>query len=56
VQGYFSLGEDEFSDAATDFSAADYADAAYADALGSIYAFDLPGEYLLIGGVEALGF
>jgi hypothetical protein len=56
VQGYFSLGEDEFSDAATDFSAADYADAAYADALGSIYAFDLPAEYLLIGGVEALGF
>jgi hypothetical protein len=35
---------------------ADYVDAAGADTYASIYTFDLPAEYLLIGAVEALGF
>jgi hypothetical protein len=56
AQSSFSGGENAFAEAATDLSSGDYAAAAYADALGSAYTFDLPADYLLIGGLEALGF
>jgi hypothetical protein len=33
----------------------DYASAVYDDAVGSLLAFDVSGQLLLIGGAEALG-
>ena len=56
AQGNFASGEGFFNMAAMAFSAADYADAAYDSAYGSILAFDLGPQDLLIGGLEALGF
>jgi hypothetical protein len=51
----FTTGEDFFTDAATALSSSDYALAVYDEGLGSLYAFDLPGQDLLIGAVESLG-
>jgi len=55
AQSSFSVGAATFATAATDFSAGDYGGAAYNDALGSIYSFYAPADYLLLGGLEALG-
>jgi hypothetical protein len=53
AQGNFDGGEGFFTMAATAFSAADYADAAYDSAYGSILAFVLAPEDLLVGAVAS---
>jgi hypothetical protein len=51
----FSAGEADFADAATALSSGDYVTAALDNDLGSLLAFDVPAQELLIGGAEALG-
>jgi hypothetical protein len=55
AQGDFTQGEAYFADAATALTSGDYATAVTDSSLGSLFAFDLPGQELLIGVVEALG-
>jgi hypothetical protein len=51
----FSSGEADFTAGATALSSGMYADAVIDEALGSLLAFDIPSQLLLVGGVEALG-
>jgi hypothetical protein len=55
AQTEISAGEAEFTAGATALASGDYATAVYDDALGSLLAFDVSGQLLLIGGAEALG-
>jgi hypothetical protein len=56
AQFFFGLGETELTEAASALSSGDYADAAYDGANGSLYVFDVPADYLLLGAAAALGF
>jgi hypothetical protein len=55
AQDEISAGEAEFTAGATALASGDYASAVYDDAVGSLLAFDVSGQLLLIGGAEALG-
>ena len=55
AQTEFTEGETYFADGVTALTSGDYADAVYDDSLGSLLAFDVPGQELLVGAVEALG-
>ena len=55
AQTEFTEAQTYFTDGATALTSGDYAEAVYDDSLGSLLAFDLPGQELLIGAVEALG-
>ena len=52
----FTSGEADLTTAAADLASGDYGYGSYLEAFGSIVAFDLPADQLLIGAVEALGF
>jgi hypothetical protein len=55
AQTVISEGEADFTAGATALASGDYASAVYDDAVGSLLAFDVSGQLLLIGGAEALG-
>ena len=55
VQTSIGDGETALSIAASDLASGDYGGAAAEQSAGLIYLFDLPADYLVIGGLEALG-
>jgi hypothetical protein len=55
AQDTYQLGEAYFNDAAISLFSGDFVDAFRVAEFGSIDAFVLPGQLLLVGGVEALG-
>jgi hypothetical protein len=56
AQAAFTAGEADLGTGASDILSGDYGYGAYVETFGSIVAFVLPADELLIGGVEALGF
>jgi hypothetical protein len=56
AQFFFGVGETDLTEAASALSSGDYADAAFLGANGSLYVFDVPADYLLLGAAAALGF
>jgi hypothetical protein len=55
AQVEFNVGAGYLDDVASALSAGEYAQAVYDDAAGSIYGFDVPAEFLLIGALGSLG-
>jgi hypothetical protein len=56
AQYFFGVGEGDFTEAASALSSGDFADAAFFGADGSIFAFVVPADDLLLGAAAALGF
>jgi hypothetical protein len=55
AQSSFTVGQTEFTDALTALGSGDYATAVDDNALGSLFAFDIPIQEVLIGAVAQLG-
>jgi hypothetical protein len=56
AQTDFTGGLTELSNGAEDFFGGDFGYGAYVETYGSVFAFVIPADELLIGAVEALGF